>query len=74
MTVNLSFDTRNISPPLDQFALFDFTWYVGRSSSTFFEHGCNLSDIASGKFLRCVEIDLKEEQWQSIAESIRDEN
>lgn len=69
----IPFDTRNISPPLDQFAYLISLGMSEDQAAHFFEHGCNLSDIASGKFLRCVEIDLKEEQWQSIAESIRDE-
>ena len=69
----IPFDSRNISPPLDQFAYLISLGMSEDQAAHFFEHGSNLSDIASGKFLRCIEIELKEEQWQSIAESIRND-
>ncbi|RCK55503.1 putative E3 ubiquitin-protein ligase TOM1 [Candida viswanathii] len=67
------FDVRNISPPSEQFAYLISLGMTEEQATHYFEHGNDLNDIASGRFLKCQEIDINEEQWKSMAASIKDD-
>ncbi|KAL6452439.1 TOM1 Probable E3 ubiquitin-protein ligase TOM1 [Candida maltosa Xu316] len=67
------FDSRNISPPSDQFAYLISLGMTEDQASHYFEHGYDLNDIAAGKYLKCHELDLTEKEWDDIAESIKND-
>ncbi|MCP8719720.1 MAG: DUF908 domain-containing protein [Asgard group archaeon] len=69
----IPFDPRNISPPSEQFAYLISLGMTEDQAAHYFEHGNDLNDIAAGKFVKCQELEISDEQWRSMATSIKDD-